>query len=179
MANYENGKIYLIRNHKNNLLYVGATTQSLSQRMAEHTSKFLNGKLDHYKIHQAFAEHKIENFYIELLEKCECETIDEFNKFKGKWIRHYDSLNNGYNGVLAGRRKEEYMEDYSKSDKGKEIHKKSNKKYFDKNKEIILENQKVKYTCEICNCEFNICGKSRHEKSQKHINTVLGVPKWT
>ena len=33
---YRNGKIYIIRNHCNDLVYVGSTTQSLSRRFSKH-----------------------------------------------------------------------------------------------------------------------------------------------
>ena len=35
---YKSGKIYCIRNDINDEIYVGSTTQSLSQRMAKHRS---------------------------------------------------------------------------------------------------------------------------------------------
>jgi predicted GIY-YIG superfamily endonuclease len=36
---YKNGKIYCIRNKINDDVYIGSTTQPLSQRMAKHRSE--------------------------------------------------------------------------------------------------------------------------------------------
>jgi len=47
------------------------------------------------------------------------------------------------------------------------------KKWYEENKEEISEKRKEKITCEICNCEIIKHGKSRHEKSKKHLNNSL------
>lgn len=47
--------------------------------------------------------------------------------------------------------------------------KKKCKKYYDKNKEKICEKLRVKITCELCNCEVNTNGLSRHKKTKKHL----------
>lgn len=39
MPNYELSKIYSIRSHQTDQIYVGSTTQKLSERMAEHRYK--------------------------------------------------------------------------------------------------------------------------------------------
>ena len=40
---------------------------------------------------------------------------------------------------------------------------------YDKNKEKICEKWRVKITCELCNCEVNTNGLSRHKKTKKHL----------
>ena len=39
MPNYQNGKIYCIRSHQTDNIYIGSTTQKLCVRMAEHKRK--------------------------------------------------------------------------------------------------------------------------------------------
>jgi predicted GIY-YIG superfamily endonuclease len=37
---YKNGKIYAIRSHQTDEIYIGSTTQSLSKRFSNHKSKY-------------------------------------------------------------------------------------------------------------------------------------------
>ena len=51
------------------------------------------------------------------------------------------------------------------------------KKHYEKNKDKVLEKSRLKYTCE-CGITLRKDTKSRHEKTQKHINacnTAFGV----
>lgn len=41
------------------------------------------------------------------------------------------------------------------------------KKYYEKNKESILENAKIKYVCD-CGSYIRISDKSKHQRSKKH-----------
>ena len=43
-VDYNQGKIYTIRSHDSDLIYVGSTTQSLARRLAKH-----KGSYKHYK----------------------------------------------------------------------------------------------------------------------------------
>ena len=50
----------------------------------------------------------VENFYIEKIEECSDEKLDEKEKY---WIQHYDSCNNGYNSTCGGRQFVKQKED--------------------------------------------------------------------
>ena len=56
-------------------------------------------------IYKAFKEHGVENFSIELLEKCPCNDKDELRKQEGGCIRE---LNPVLNKQIAGRTNKEY-----------------------------------------------------------------------
>lgn len=64
---FQNGKIYIIRNKVNDLTYVGSTCQSLSKRMAQHRRDSKNNKLTGVKLHNLMKEIGVDNFYIELI----------------------------------------------------------------------------------------------------------------
>jgi group I intron endonuclease len=105
MSNYTNGKIYVIRNYKNDMVYIGSTIQTLSQRMGKHRSDYKRCVLKNFtsKLYQAFNEYGIGEFYIELLEMFSCEGHEELLQREGHFIREYDSHRNGYNGRLGGK----------------------------------------------------------------------------
>ena len=50
--NYQNGKIYCIRNTIDDDVYVGSTTQALSQRMEKHRSDFRKRYMIIPKLHK-------------------------------------------------------------------------------------------------------------------------------
>ena len=105
---YENAKIYLIRNSFDDDIYVGSTTQSLSQRMEKHRSDAKSlGRKSNIKLYQKMKELGLENFYIELLEKCPCNDIEELRAKEGEWIRKIATLN----AQVAGRTEEQYRRD--------------------------------------------------------------------
>ena len=90
--------IYIIRNLINHKVYIGQTKNFL-RRKAGHLYAARKGGL--CLIHCAFRKHGIENFIFELLEECEDEHVDEYEKF---WIAHYESTNRdkGYNIQSGG-----------------------------------------------------------------------------
>ena len=187
---YKNGKIYVIRNYINDKVYIGSTTQSLSKRFSLHKSDLHKRK---YKIYNIMNELKFENFYIELVELFECKTREELTAREGHFIRLYDSVNNGYNTVLAGRTKKEWNKDNNEKIKEqktiyRETHREkmneeSSKYYFDNkekikeqnmiyklvNKEKIKASKGVKFECE-CGGQYTLTNKAAHFKTSRHSN---------
>ena len=170
MLDYTKGKIYSIRSHKTDLVYIGSTIQSLSVRIGEHRSKYnkfiKNGKIGCSSI-EIF---KLDpNPYIELIINFSCSCKEELRKEEGKYIRKIKCVNKN----IAGRTKKEWREDnkeklkeynkeyikehiedhkeYNKKyyednkEKRKEKNKDNKKKYYEKNKEKIKENKKKYY----------------------------------
>jgi hypothetical protein len=111
MANkYNNGKIYIIHNTKNDWKYIGSTTkQYLCERMSSHRTE--GKKMKTQKLYNAMSELGVENFYIELLEPFPCESKEELEKREGELQRQYDTINNGYNHKVAGRTAKEYKQE--------------------------------------------------------------------
>lgn len=93
------GRIYIIRNIINNKVYIGQTKVSLKLRFQNHLSAARNGK--DYVIGKAIRKYGEENFYIELLEEC---TIEELNEREKYWISYFNATNNkfGYNMSIGG-----------------------------------------------------------------------------
>lgn len=93
------GRIYIIRNTINSKVYIGQTKVSLKLRFQNHLSAARNGK--DYVIGKAIRKYGEENFYIELLEEC---TIEELNEREKYWISYFNATNNkfGYNMSIGG-----------------------------------------------------------------------------
>lgn len=104
---YNNGKIYAIRNRVNNKVYIGSTTQSLAKRFSYHKASMNSKDKQHYKLYQAMHELGIESFYIELIEHYPCQTKEQLCAQEGSFIRERNSYNDGYNGRREGQDKKE------------------------------------------------------------------------
>lgn len=93
------GRIYIIRNTINDKVYVGQTKVSLRLRFQNHLSASRNGK--DYIIGKAIRKYGEDKFYIELLEECAIEELNEREKY---WISFFNSTNNkfGYNISIGG-----------------------------------------------------------------------------
>lgn len=149
--NYKNGKIYVIRNHINELVYVGSTTQPLYKRFSWHKCSMRKVRCQNYKIYKAMREIGEEHFYIELVEEYPCDNIEQLHKREGHWIRELNTYNNGYNGLIAGRTIKEHYED--NREKLAEYH----KEWYEKNKEIICQKKK----------EYHNKNRERHLEQRK------------
>ena len=133
VVNYQNGKIYSIRTHQTDIVYIGSTTQELSVRMAGHRRNYrshLRGKGDGSSSIEIL---KYEDSYIELIQKFPCVDKSELHRKEGEIIRLTD---NAVNKRVAGRNIKEYRFD------NKEVIAIRHKEYYKANKEVIIEKSK-------------------------------------
>jgi len=141
MVNYQNGKIYTIRCRSDeNLIYVGSTSQTLSQRMTLHRSCCKRG--DGCSLYDYIIDNDWSDFYIELYEKYPCNDKAELCKREGEIIRQIGTINK----CIAGRTKKEYYEDnVDKYKKYYEDNAEKIKEYYEENAEKIKEYKKEYY----------------------------------
>ena len=132
---YQNGKIYTIRNHIDDDIYVGSTTQPLSKRMVWHRSTMKREKICNRKVYKHMNDLGIENFYIELYESYPCNSCEELTKREGQIIRDIGTLNM----TIAGQNGKEYRE------ANKEKISEQRKEFYRANKGQILEQRKEYY----------------------------------
>lgn len=78
------GRIYIIKNKINNKVYVGQTTVSIKLRFQNHLSAARHGK--DYIIGKAIRKYGEKNFYVELLEEC---LKEELNDREIYWISYF------------------------------------------------------------------------------------------
>jgi len=145
MIDYSKGKIYAIRSHLTDKIYIGSTTQILCKRLSGHIRDF------NYK--QNVSSKLIlekPDYYIELIENYPCNSKEELFRKEGEIIRKYKDK--CVNVLIAGRTRDEWYNENKTilSDKRK-IYRKNNKdiisekkkKYYNDNLEKHSENMKV------------------------------------
>ena len=198
VKDYSKAKIYIIRNTKNDMVYVGSTTQKLCERMALHRYALKYGTKQKYPLYKAFIELGCENFYIELLLEYPCENIEQLLQKEGEYIRKFNSHENGYNKKLSGRTQKEYNNDkkeniskrhkvYAEQNKEQIANKK--KQYYEqnherikvyaheyrmKNIEDISKRKKEQVECE-CGCMVSRCVLAQHKRTEKHKTRMQSI----
>ena len=130
MPDYQEGKLYKKYNTITDDIYIGSTTQKLCERMRQHRNDQNSKKRGHFSIYQAFREHGVNNFYIELVEKHPCNDRDELRKKEGEYIR---KLKPSFNKRIEGRTDKEYYID------NKDALKQKSKEYAAQNREKVLK----------------------------------------
>ena len=134
MENIKKGKIYKIVDNAYTEMYIGSTTQILSQRMANHRFKFINNKDLNLSINKLFEKYGVENCKIELIEEINFINKEELLKKEGEYIKNNICLNK----YIAGRTVEEYEEDNKEKIREymKEYYKDNKEKFKLRNKEL-------------------------------------------
>ena len=117
---YSKGKIYLIRNTVNDLLYVGSTCQTVAQRMSQHRSDAKTRPTHIGPIYQAMQALGVDKFYCEWHSDFPCERGEQLSRREGEVIRELGTLKNGYNENQAGRTKAEWYMDNAVSVKAQQ-----------------------------------------------------------
>ena len=172
MANFQNGKIYSIRSHQTEQIYIGSTAQPLHKRFHQHKS--LNC------ISREIM--KFDDAYIELVEMCPCANKTELHRREGHYIRTMDCINK----LIAGRSRAEYREDNrTKLNQSQrqynQTHKEEIKQYkqgrSEETKQYLKQYKQTHKKIRKCSCgvEYNDGRTDRrnaHYSSQHHIKFV-------
>ena len=135
MVNYQNGKIYKLKCHTTNQIYIGSTTERLlCQRLRYHVKDYnrykLKMKTSHY--YSSYEILKNKNYTITLLEKCPCDSKDELYARE----RYHIEKNECVNLMIPLRTKHEW-----KRDKCEEV-RKYNTEYI-KRPDVIERNKEA------------------------------------
>ena len=118
---YKNGKVYTIRSHQTDAIYVGSTCSPLHKRFSHH--KTSSNKTSSKQIID------LGDAYIELYEEFPCDNVHQLRKREGEVIRSMNCVNR----YVAGNYTNEWGED------NKEFMSKYNKKKYQNNKRLALE----------------------------------------
>ena len=147
MPNFANGKIYAIRSHQTEQIYIGSTTQPLYKRFSKHKTMYCSSK----------EIMKFDDAYIELLEEFPCVNKMQLNRREGELIRTTDCVNKR----IAGRTQSEHRID------NKDYMFERDKQYREDNKQKITE----KYNC-FCGGKYINSHKQEHFKTAKHLECI-------
>ena len=160
MINYENSKIYKLRNTTTNKIYIGSTTRDLKTRLREHKSLYTSCKTKKEISYLLFNE--TDNVIIELLENVNCKNRKELEERELHYIQNLDCINKN----CPTRSKSQYYIDNQE---------KLLKKYHN-NKEETNKKRAQKITCE-CGAIISISVKYKHIKTEKHKAAMKKVGK--
>ena len=157
MKDYSKSKIYLITCLVTDLKYVGATTMdSIFTRLLQHVyayRTYANGRRVDYC--RSFEIIKNNNFKIELLEECPCETQEELDAKERYYIESIECINKN----IPSRTLKEYYKD--------KIH--HFKDYYQRVKDN--ERFKKKILCS-CGSYYTLNNKNHHYNTHKHQHKI-------
>ena len=93
--------IYKITNLKNNMVYIGQST-NVKNRLKAHIQASVGiSTIAAQLVHDKMAEDGLENFIFQVIEECPKEKLNDREKY---FINYYDSSNYGYNRTGGGAR---------------------------------------------------------------------------
>ena len=144
MTCYDNGKIYLIRNYVNEMVYVGSTCSELYKRFYQHKNVLNYKNKRNRPLYRDMFNIGVDKFYIELFEEYKCENKMQLNKREGEIIRSFKSSGNCYNLHIAGATQGITQNEYQKinNEEHKSEIQKRQKEYYNKKRIEILEYRK-------------------------------------
>jgi len=82
--------------------YIGQTIQDPNRRRSEHISDSRHTSKE-YHFHNALRKYGVDSFTFEVI--ATASTIDELNLLEEKYVKQFDSINNGFNIRQAGGNK--------------------------------------------------------------------------
>lgn len=171
---YNHSKVYKIISSNTDLIYIGATTKTLAQRLSGHKCSYKR-YLNHQPTRRitSFKLLELGGCEIFLLESVNCNNKDELRSKEREWIDKFKSICvNLERPTITQEERVAYKNQWYEENKDRmKEHSKQNiehikiqrNKYRDTHKEQIRQ----KFTC-ICGSSFTNGTKARHERTAKH-----------
>ena len=184
------GRIYKITSESTSNEYIGSTTQTLKQRLAEHSSRYRKFEETHLNyFDSSFEIIKHGDAKINLIHEGLFNARKDLHKMEMHFIKASTSCVNKY---IPTRTTKEYKLDH------KDLYTDYGKRYYAMNKERLIETNKIyrenhferfleyqkdyrennkerlleKHTCEVCGGTYATKHKSTHEKTSKHLKSL-------
>ena len=146
MPDYQLSKIYKLWSPSTNLIYIGSTTQTIAQRLADHLRNYKQFKNGKYNYTTSYKILECEDYKIELIELYPCNNREQLFKKEGEHMKNIDCVNKC---IIGKTRKEYRLDNKEKIKKYKDTHKeqiKENyKEYYENNKDKFKEHNKEFY----------------------------------
>ncbi len=153
MNKYNNGKIYSIRSHQIDKIYIGSTIEPLYKRLNAHKRKYKEYKNGGYHYVSSFELIQYNDVYIELIENIVCNSKEELRSKEGNYIRLHK--NKCVNKKIECQTMKQYTTQY-KIDNPDKIKERNNDKRI---------KNKIKEKCMKCNKEITKVNMKRHIKN--------------
>ena len=173
-------KIYKIKSSLTDTIYIGSTSKTLEKRLSIHKSKYKAWLKDNTKYYiTSFEILKFNDYVIELIETCLYIDKLERNDKEGHFIKLNKLI--CVNKKIETRTMKEYKEDNKEEIKQyqneyRNTHSEKMKQYQNEYRYIHIEEIKArdnkKHVCSICNSIYTHVNKTRHEKTNKHLEKL-------
>jgi GIY-YIG catalytic domain len=164
---YNHSKIYKICSNLTDKIYVGSTTQTLAQRLRNHTSDYKQYIRTDIHYVTSYEIIKLGDSYITLIEENNFNNRQQLDRREGEIIKL--NINNVVNKQITGRTDAEYMVDNKHKRKQYKV---DNAEYIKQiKKQYYINNKQQTIICE-CGSTMTNSVKQRHMKSPKHINLI-------
>lgn len=163
MPDYQNGKIYRIVCNVTGKQYIGSTTLSLSQRLAQHVqdyTKFCKNQ-SKYRYITSIEVIKNQDYDIILLEECKCDNKEQLHKRE----RYYIESNICVNRNVPQQTKKEW--DIKNRLHIQQYRRANGKMYRNAHIEQIQHNANRQCNC-MCGSHYTHSNKARHLNSPIH-----------
>ena len=158
---YKNGKIYTIRNIKDDkMVYVGSTINNINERFCRHKQSYKHNQKT--SLLKYIIDNDWTDWYVELYENYPCNNRNELCRREGEIIRQIGTINK----CIAGRNNTEYRRDYV------EKRNEDAKQYYKDNIDKINEYRYKKVCCNICGAFSSKHHLARHQKTKKCISKI-------
>jgi len=170
MPDYSKGKIYSIRSHLTDDVYIGSTIQRLSDRLAKHKKFYKQWLITKKHCYSSFKiiEKDPENCYIELVELYPCNSKNELERREGEIIRATTCVNKN----IAGRTKQEWRKDNKEHLKQYSL---QNKEHIDEKRKIYREKYKAKIADQVKTNYENNKEKYKQYSKEYHLNNKVKI----
>ena len=179
---YQNAIIFKIISKNSNEIYIGATVQRLSSKIATIRAdykRFLNGKK---KFNPVFKLLESGDIDYERIDKTPCDNMEELNEILMKYKNKYDCIDK--NDKIEGGLTPTQKKNKTYYEKNKNELKEQSKKYYKANKNEILkqkkkyyektkEQKKIKNKCICCYGKYTSQNWRIHQQSKKHQRSQL------
>ncbi len=140
MANYQEGKIYMVWFEGEDKRYYGSSISTLTKRLSQHKSTY-KGKGTRCALHDLFDKYGVDKAKIELVEAYPCNNRSELQAREGFHIRNNEHVNRNVTGRSVEEKKE-----IKKTQRGTIEHQRELRRvYRVKNRERIREQQNQRY----------------------------------
>ena len=153
---YQNAKIYVIRNNQDELIYVGSTIKELLVRMNGHKNIH---KTSNYKLYVHMRKWGFDSFRIELIENYPCNSKGELEAREGYFIEEMGATLNERGAGVTFRMFGGDFKEYALS-------------YYQTHKEEILKRTREQVHCDICYCSVIRYAMHAHTLTLKHLNNL-------
>ena len=169
MPNYQNGKIYTIRSHLTDEIYIGSTANSLSKKLNNHISDCKRWKAGKVPYKTSYKIIQFGDAYIELLENYACANKNELNRRQGELIRATENCVNKY---IQGRTMKQYYQDHKHEliEKNKQYYQDTKAATRQKNRQWSIANSaklNQKFDCH-CGGKYTHTNRQVHARTKKH-----------